>query len=286
MRKLLQRFREPLILGALLLAPLANYLASGHRGREPNAIDRFVLGLSSPVQSGITRLLQGIERLGSDYLALVGAQREARECRAALAEAHAELNALEEAKSENTRLRAVAAYVEGTVEEEIAARVIGTNPSPLFKSIRIDRGEDDGVRAGMPVVTPEGVVGEVVRSVAGSADVLLVTDPTSHIGALLQRTRARGSVSGTGDGRLTLGLVRREEEVQTGDVVVTAGSDGVFPPGLVVGKVGEVSRQTGGMFLSAEMVPAVELAKIEEVLIIPVTLGMPFSSMARGGFKK
>jgi rod shape-determining protein MreC len=174
-------------------------------------------------------------------------------------------------------------YVEETVEQEIAARVIGLNPSPQFQSIRIDRGEDDGVRPGMPVVTPDGVVGQVVRSVGGSSDVMLLTDPTSHIGALVQRSRVRASVSGTGDGRrLSVGLVRREDDAQDGDVVVTAGADGVFPRGLLVGKLREVARPPAGMFLSARVEPAVELGKLEEVLIIPVSLGVPFSSLARG----
>lgn len=284
MPKFYQRFREPLILGALLIVPFVMYLASGHRGRSLNPIDRLVLAISSPIQEGLMWVVDSIGHGLGEYVALRGAHREAGECRAALAEAHAGLNALEEAKAENARLRAMVGYVEQTVEQEIAARVIGLNPSPQFQSIRIDRGEDDGVRPGMPVVTPEGVVGQVVRSVGGSADVMLLTDPTSHIGALLQRSRVRGSVSGTGDGRrLSLGLVRREDDAHDGDLVVTAGSDGVFPRGLLVGRIREVVRPPAGMFLSAGVEPAVEPGKVEEVLVIPVTLGVPFSSMARGG---
>lgn len=285
MQKLFQRFREPLILGALLFVPLAMYLASGHRGRAPNFVDRLVLAISSPLQSGLDWGVRSIGAVVGGYVALRGAHQEAQACAVGLAEAHAELNALREAGAENVRLRAMVGYVEGTVEQEIPARIIGLNPSPQFQSVRIDRGEDDGVRAGMPVVTPEGVVGQVVRSVGRSADVMLLTDATSHIGALLQRSRVRGLASGAGDGRLlALTLVRREDDAQDGDVVVTAGSDGVYPRGLVVGRLREVTRPPAGMFLTAQVEPAVDVSRAEEVLVIPVTLGVPFSSVARGGF--
>lgn len=283
MPKFLQRLRDPIILGALLIVPLATYLTTGHRGREPNVIDRLILSASAPLQAGLTWVVRSVGGVFGGYVALRGAHEEAQQCGVALSLAHAELNALGEARAENARLRALVGYVDGTVEQEIPARVIGLNPSAQFQSIRIDRGEDDGVRPGMPVVTADGVVGQVVRSVGGSADVMLLTDPTSHIGALVQRSRVRGSAVGSGDGRLlSLGLVRREEDAQDGDVLVTAGSDGVYPRGLLVGRLAEVKRPPAGMFLTARIEPAVSLEKLEEVLVIPVTLGVPFSSATRG----
>lgn len=283
MPKFLQRLRDPIILGALLIVPLVTYLTTGHRGREPNVVDRLILSASAPLQAGLTWVVRSVGGVFSGYLALRGAHEEAQQCGVALSLAHAELNALGEARAENARLRALVGYADSTVEQEIAARVIGLNPSAQFQSIRIDRGEDDGVRAGMPVVTADGVVGQVVRSVGGSADVMLLTDPTSHIGALIQRSRVRGSATGSGDGRLlNLGLVRREEDAQDGDVLVTAGSDGVYPRGLLVGRLAEVKRPPAGMFLTAHVEPAVALEKLEEVLVIPVTLGVPFSSVTRG----
>ena len=181
----LRRYRELLIVGTLLLAPLISYLSSGHRGREPNFVDRAVLFISAPVQSVLTSAIDGVGGVGSGYLALRGAHEEALVCRTGLAEAHAELNSLKEAQAENARLKALLTYVEDSVDQEIVARVIGLNPSPQFQSIRVNRGEDDGVRAGMPVVTAEGAVGQIIRSVGGSADVMLLTDkvPTAVPGA-------------------------------------------------------------------------------------------------------
>jgi rod shape-determining protein MreC len=278
-----QRFRDPLVIGVLLLAPLGLYLTTGHRGREPNVLDRALLALASPLQGALDQAFTGSGQAVGGYVALRGAHAEALTCRQSLAEARAELNELKEQHAENQRLKGMLAYTEATSDQEVTARVIGLNPSPLFQSVRLDKGEDDGVRVGMPVVTPEGVVGQVVRSLGRSADVMLLTDPASRIGVVLQRARVRGSAVGTGDGRrLSLNLVRREDDVRDDDVVVTAGSDGIFPRGLQVGTVKEVARPVVGLFLTARVVPAVDLHRIEEVLVIPQLLSVSFSTDQRG----
>ncbi len=281
-----QRYRELLTVGTLLLAPLVSYLWTGHRGREPNFVDRAVLFVSAPVQSVLTSAIDGVGSMSSGYVALRGSHEEALECRTNLAMAHAELNALREAEAENARLKSLLSYVEDTVDQEIVARVIGLNASAQFQSIRINRGEDDGVRFGMPVVTAEGAVGQIVRSVGGSADVMLLTDPASHIGGVIQRTRVRVTVSGSGGGRpLLLDVVRREDDARDGDVVVTAGSDGIFPRGVPLGIVRSPTRPSVGMFLNGTLEPAVELERVEEVLVIPVMMGIPSSDLGKGALK-
>lgn len=272
----LRRYRELLIVGTLLLAPLISYLSTGHRGREPNFVDRAVLFISAPVQSVLTSTIGALSGVGSGYVALRGAHEEASVCRTGLAEAQAEVNSLKEAEAENARLKALLSYVEDSVDPKIVARVIGLNPSAQLQSIHINRGEDDGVRLGMPVVTAEGAVGQVIRSVGGTADVMLLTDPQSHIGGVIQRTRVRVTVTGTGGGRpLSLDLVRREDDARDGDIVVTAGSDGIFPRGVRLGIVRTPERPTVGMFLKATLEASVELNRLEEVLVIPVTMAMP-----------
>jgi rod shape-determining protein MreC len=180
---------------------------------------------------------------------------------------------LREAKAENERLKAILAYVEPSIEQEIVARVIGMNPTSLTQSVRINRGENQGVRVGMPVVTPEGVVGHVMRSVGDSSDVMLIGDAQSHVAALVQRTRVRATVSGVGAGWTpNVDLVKREEDLQMADVLVTAGTDGIFPFGLTIGKLAEVTRPSVGMFYVAKLNPSVDFNRLEEVIVIPMTL--------------
>lgn len=271
-----RRYKDVLVVGVLLIAPLVSYLSSGHRGREPNAVDRLVLQLSTPVQWLLTWTLTSLFSVGESYVGLRGAHEEAGACRAALGEANAELNVLREAQAENLRLKEVLDYVKTTPHEEIVARVIGLNPSPQYLSMRINRGENDGVHVGMPVVTVDGAVGQVVRAVGSAADVLLITDPSSRIGGLVQRTRVRATVTGTGDGRqLLVDLVRREDDMRDGDAVVSAGTDGIYPPGIPLGILRSPERPGANMFRRAMLDPAVDLSRVEEVLVIPTSAEAP-----------
>ncbi|MBX7097855.1 MAG: rod shape-determining protein MreC [Myxococcaceae bacterium] len=276
MRGLFGRYRDVFIVGALLVFPFVTFLSSGHKGRDPNVVDRVVLAVAAPIQGALTWLVDGVGDGVDGYLTLRGAREEARACTVELSQTRAELNTLREASLENERLRKLLGYVERSVDTEIAARVVGVNPSPQFLSVRLSRGESDGVHVGMPVVTPDGVLGQVVRTVSGSADVMLLSDPVSRVGAVLQRTRVRATVVGTGDGkRLALENTGRDADVQANDVVVTSGTDGIFPKGLVLGTVEAVQRAPSGLFLSAQLAPAVVPGTVEEVLVVPAVAAVP-----------
>lgn len=271
MLKVLQRYREPLLVGALLIWPLISFLSSSGRAREPHVVDRAVLALAAPVQGALSWVMSSSGHAVGGYIALRGAHEEAGACRRELAEANAERNSMREAVAENARLKELLGYLEGTVSQEIVARVVGGNPSSL--SLRINRGLDDGVRVGMPVVTHSGVVGQVVRSVDRSADVMVLSDPASRIGATVQRTRVRGIVLGGGDQQLlSVDYVHKEDDLIDGDILVTSGTDGIFPAGLSLGTVTGVSRPPARMFLVAKLAPSVTLRELEEVLVIPLTI--------------
>jgi rod shape-determining protein MreC len=274
---LLKRHKELLLVGALLLYPFFSYLASGHRGRSPHAIDRAVMAVASYLQLGLTFALDGVGDGISSYVFLRGVNERNLKVESENSQLRAEVNSLKEAAAENLRLSRQLGYGERTVEVEIGARIIGVDPSSTFLAVRIDRGEDDGVRAGMPVVTPDGVVGRVQRASGGWADVSLITNMTSKIGVLVQRSRARGNAAGAGAGPLVLEYVLRTDDVEDGDLIITSGTDGVFPKGLVVGRVTGVQRPASGPFLSAGILPAVDLLRLEEVLVVPVT---PISGQA------
>ena len=132
----------------------------------------------------------------------------------------------------------------------------------------LDKGISDGVRKGMAVVTPLGVVGQVVAVTARTAKVLLLTDANSGIDVLVQRTRSRGIVSGSLENGVVLKYVKRSEDIQEGDRLITSGTDGVFPKGMMVGTVIKVSKQHIGLFQSIEVLPAVQAARVEEVLVV------------------
>jgi len=150
----------------------------------------------------------------------------------------------------------------------ITASIIGNSASSWFQSCLLDKGSADGIRKGMAVVTPLGVVGQVVSATSHSAKVLLITDANSGVDVLVQRTRARGIVSGSLENVTIMKYVKRSEDIQEGDRLITSGLDAVFPKGLMVGTVVKVRKQNLGLFQSVEVIPAVISSQTEEVLVV------------------
>lgn len=273
MFSLLKRYRELIVVGALLLYPFARFLTAGGRGREPNFLDRAVIWVSSPIASALTFTIDGAGSLWQGYVALRGVHAENERLVEENLKLESELNAFVETRAENERLKKLLAYTQSQPGVSVAARVIGTNPVMAPLSVRINRGENDGVLAGMPVVTSEGVVGHVVRSTGGYADVMLLTDRNSKIGVRVQTKRSQATAAGAGDQPLRLENAKRLDDFADGDVLVTSGTDALFPPGLVVGRIQQLERKNFGLFQTAEILPAVDTTQLEEVLVIttPVT---------------
>ncbi len=133
----------------------------------------------------------------------------------------------------------------------------------------------------MPVVTPDGVVGRVQRATGRYSDVVLITDQSSKLGVLVQRSRVRGTAAGAGGNKpLLLENVLRTDVLEEGDQIITSGTDGVFPKGLVVGRVTAVQRKESGMLGTAGILPAVDTVRLEEVLVLPVEVAGALAPVA------
>jgi rod shape-determining protein MreC len=178
---------------------------------------------------------------------------------------------LREVEGEAVRLRKLLGFAEQPGERRyVGARVIGVRLATVGRQLlTVDRGSDDGVAPMMPVVVAEGVVGRVHAVAGHSADVLVLTDLNSSVAVRVERTRARANVRGMGKPDLCrLDYALRVEDVIEGDPLVTSGTDGVFPRGLPVGKVTQLDRRQHGLFLDARVVPAVDVTRLEEVLVL------------------
>jgi rod shape-determining protein MreC len=145
--------------------------------------------------------------------------------------------------------------------------VIGTSGSETSRVLYLDKGTKDGIRADMPVITPDGVVGKVLTVYGETSQVLLINDPTSGLGATLVNSRLQGIVKGTATGELQLNYIMGDEPVQPGEALVTSGGDRIFPKGLPIGKVITVSMGRN-LFLNIGLKPAADLNRLEEVLVI------------------
>ncbi len=166
------------------------------------------------------------------------------------------------------RLKTLLDYKEHADVEMVSAEVIGRNPSQWFDTIILNKGSMDGIAVDMGVVTPMGVVGKVIHVGSRHAQVLLVSDFNSAIGARVFRTRDEGIVQGVNVDSLQLKYLSHDSKVSIGDLLVTSGMEGSFIKGLNIGRVEDLERRDGEMFLKIKTTVAVDLNKVEEVLII------------------
>ena len=262
------RKNRPLLLGGvLLLVALLWYSVSLRQQDETNFMESLVLRATGPVQVAFDRVIKGTADIWGHYLYLVGTAEDNRSLVEENRALRAVLTQSDEVRLENARLRLLLDFKEAQEMATLPARVIAEDASSWFRTVMIDKGSEHGVTEGLPVVVAEGVVGRVVRSSPRFSRVLLITDASSAVASLLQDNRARGVCRGQGE-QLVFDFVLRQEEVKIGDRVVTSGMGGVFPKGLVVGRVESVDRQEFGLFQSIEVTPAVDFSHLEEVLVL------------------
>lgn len=253
--------------GILLLAALLWYSVSLSQQDETNFLESLVLRATGPVQAGLDSLLDAAAESWGHYLYLVDTAENNRNLSEENRTLRAVLARSDEIRLENERLRLLLGFKEVQEFITLPARVIAEDASSWFRTVTIDKGSEQGVTEGLPVVVAEGVVGRVVRSSPGFARVLLINDASSAVASLLQNNRARGICRGNGE-QLVFDFVLRQEEVKAGDRVVTSGMGGVFPKGLVVGRVKSVDRREFGLFQVIEVTPAVDFSHLEEVLVL------------------
>lgn len=149
-----------------------------------------------------------------------------------------------------------------------AAAVIGLDPSPFLHYVIINRGSNDGILRGMPVVTDQGLVGRVDAVIADAARVQLITDPASSVNVRLQNAEEDATLSGSVTGDITLDLIPQDTTVQRGDLVLTSGLGGGYPPDLIVGQVVNVRKRDFDLFQQATVQSVVDFNRLQIVLVI------------------
>jgi rod shape-determining protein MreC len=189
--------------------------------------------------------------------------------------------ALEEARLENARLQSLVNFAQATKLKALGAHVIG-RPTQYDRVITVDRGTADGIHEGMPVVgalgsvpqhateasTSGGLIGQTIDVTAHSAKVRLISDQGSGVAAMIQSNRGYGIVRGAIDGSLSMDFVSHETTVKAGDVVITSGMGGVYPKGLLVGEVTQVTNLPSSLYQDIVLTPSANLGGSEEVLIL------------------
>ena len=175
---------------------------------------------------------------------------------------------MDEVMRENLRLEKLLEFKRKQIFSSVAARVIGRDPTNWNASIIIDRGNEDGIETGMPVVSASGVVGKIAEVGKNKAKIILVTDPSFSVAALAQRSREVGLVSGTLQGLCRMRYLPAGADLQVGDIVMTSKLSSSFPEGLLIGEIVSVKYRAHDEMVEGVIQPLVPLSQVEEVLVI------------------
>ncbi len=261
------RSRSWTFLILVIVAIVALILHESGQLQPVEDLAQYVIG---PVQRSFAGLTGG----SLDFLGGLRDTRELREeNRRRLAENDrlaSENIHLKEIESENGTLRELLQFKRSNPSyTTLPADVIGRDPSPYFTTVIINAGESLGLRPGMPVITGgSALVGRVIQVNPRTSKVQLLEDVASSVNATIQSSRATGLVKGQADGTLAMEFIPMEEKVTAGDVVLSSGLGGDLPKALVIGQVTEVIHRDIDLFQSATIKPAVDLNRLEVVLVI------------------
>lgn len=268
-----QRYRVVLlcvVLGSIPFFFLRTTLKDPTRYDE---FDRLMLPVVGKLQDWVDLPVRGAAEIWSDYIYLVRVKRENDRLTAENARLRNEAQQHRSEFEENRRLRRLLQLRVETPGEVYAAEVIARDTSPFFRVTRLAITSEDRtrLRSGQPVITADGLVGQVSRVFSSYADVLLSVDSRSAVDVMVERSGARGIVRGTGERdryAAKVEYLQRTDDVRVGDAVVTSGLGCRFPAGLLVGRVAAVTRREFGLYQEVELSPAVNFSRLSEVLVL------------------
>ena len=263
-----RQMRSFLLFSCLLIAILILIISLGGR-KEFTVLHKFSLEVIGPVQTALSKVSNYAGNIRKKYVDLIGLREENKELRQELLQYKTANIEYREALATNVRLKKLLELKESLPPPTLTAEIVGKDPSLWFRTLTINRGSSDGIQKGMPVITVEGVVGQILTSSPNFSKVLLATDPNSAVEVITQKTRVHGIVKGLGrDAFFGLNYVLKSAVVEKGDFVLTSGLGGVFPKGLMVGTVSEIEKSRRGMFQKVEIEPAVDFSQLEFLIII------------------
>ncbi|HZR27810.1 MAG TPA: rod shape-determining protein MreC [Terriglobales bacterium] len=275
MESFFSRYRNPMILGLVLLLQVFGLAVQVKRPidpRNPEAgsvrmIRLWISGVITPIERVFVATGSWFGQGWHDYLNIGGLRRENRELREQNEQLRIQQTRMEEDAAQGRRLQALLDFKQHFVSQTIAAQVIGSSGTELSRILYIDRGAKDGLRSDMAVITPDGVVGKLKDVFPFTAQVLVMNDASSGVGALLEKSRLHGVVKGNTNGDLILEHVMVDEKVEPGERVLTSGGDRIYPKGLPIGTVAQISSGND-LFLNICLRPAADLNRLEEVLVV------------------
>lgn len=287
-----EKFREGRLLFVLIPLLVLHLALLSIQIEDPTGttlFKRWVLQISGPFLNFTSSIPRGAVQLWRNYFQLQGVRQENYRLQEKIRQLSFRENALAQAEAENLRLHKLLSLKEELPYQGIGASVVGRTPNFLAHVLYINRGSVSGVPLNAPVLTENGVIGRTVLVTPRNSQVQLITNADASTGAMVERSRSPGVLTGTGESLLQLSYISNNEPIEVGDLVVTSGLDGVFPKGLPLGRVVE-SRKGKSVFRVILVAPMADLVRIEEVLLLlspssmePVAVPRPSMPGKTGG---
>ncbi len=268
-----KRYRIIAILVVLLVISLFIFSLNVKPSGKTGFFKKLALELVTPLEGGINAVSRSIDDAWARYIFLVEAGERNRELIGKVARLTRDLNESREMSLECLRLRELLDIKAELDYRSVAARVVGKLRPSVFKTMMINKGIAAGIRDACHVIAVDGIVERVIDAYWDVSKVLLLIDYNSNIDAMVQKTRVEGILQGCGETGCNLKYVQRAEQVTPGDMVVTSGLAGVFPKGLIIGRVLVVEKEEAGLFQKIRVGPAIDLTKLEEVLVLVMEEG-------------
>src|ERR1700686_925068 len=260
------RHKSVVLLAGVIVLQVVLLAVQIKRDSQGRLLRVWTVGAVSPFERAGAQGILNMRGTWSRYFALQNTSRENEELKRENDTLKLRVNQLQSKAAESDRLAALLNFRQSQRDVPmLAARVIGTG-ADASQTIYLDRGERDGIRRNMGVITPDGVVGKVIESYRDTAQVLLLTDRESGVGAMLSDSRIQSPVGGTGEPLLSMKYIPTDETVTVGEHVVTSGMDRIFPRDLPVGVVTEI--KTARPFQQVRGRPAANLQSLEEVIVL------------------
>lgn len=268
--KLINESSKTKIVNNLIVAILAIYGISQKRFdlNEPTLFHQLVIEVISPLQAGLASSKKSFSSFWDNYLLIVNTSKENNVLKKQISRLESDLTTMEEVRKENLRLKRLLSYSDEMSHQKVMAQVVGWDSANEFKVIRLNKGRKHGIKAMAPVITDHGLVGYVYRVTDNYADVLTILDQNNRVDVMVERTRTHGIVEGVFNFKCALKYIMRNEPVEVGDKLITAGVGGIYPKGIKVGMITDITKENFGMTLSIEVIPSVDFDKLEEVLVL------------------
>src|SRR4030065_565694 len=229
---------------------------------------KIVLEAAAPQQNVLSISTKSVSDAWQRYILLVGLEEKNKNLNKKSDELEANLILYKEGYLEAQRLSKLLDLRNNLNYQFIPALVVAREQASLSKTILINKGSVDGLKIGMPVIAPPGLIGRLIDVSWHVSKVLLLVDENSNVAAMLQRTRLQGIIRGAGFRGGILKYIIKNQDVKEGDIIISSGMGGVFPKGLLIGKVSDVEKPDNDLFLKINVAPFADFSQLEEVLIL------------------